>query len=75
MTKPDDIPQDVWDAAGALKSAFHTIGSGNLTEFAARAIMAERERCLSAMTLKAPSILGPNDWPNYVVGPVEIPRR
>lgn len=85
MTKPDDIPQDVWEAA---RQAF--IGMTDLKPealetkrvlrgdfdgmpmlvIAARAIMAERERCLSIMNTKVPGILGPNDWPNYVVGPI-----
>lgn len=46
MSKPDDIPQDVWDAArgvvwsfgGAVLDPFHA-------ERVARAILAERERC------------------------------
>jgi hypothetical protein len=36
--KPDDIPQDVWDAARKL-------GFLRGREIIARAIMAERERC------------------------------
>lgn len=55
MTKPDDIPQDVWDAA---EDAFDTLlcndiqASGTAAQFridsitpVARAILAERERC------------------------------
>lgn len=51
--KPDDIPQDVWDVAEAVRgrvfNAMHD-DDGRLTdndpaEDIARAIMAERERC------------------------------
>ncbi len=39
MSKPEDIPQDVWDAAGEAASGF--FGTG-LTKIIARAIMAAR---------------------------------
>lgn len=43
MSKPEDIPQDVWDAADAVLdgNAWNPIR----TEAIARTIMAERERC------------------------------
>lgn len=41
MSKPDDIPQDVWDRAAMLWGHEARIGI-------ARAIMAERERCAAA---------------------------
>lgn len=48
MTKPDDIPQDVWDAANDMAAEWlmpggegHTMASNDI----ARAIMAEREAC------------------------------
>lgn len=47
MSKPDDIPQDVWGAADVI---FHNVSNENLREAIARAIMAakveEREACL-----------------------------
>jgi hypothetical protein len=51
MTKPDDIPQDVWDKADHLETVIdcpdyvprHTV-------LIARAIMAEREACAQVAT-------------------------
>lgn len=44
MTKPDDIPQDIWDAAiKSVRSAWRR--KSNAAEGCARAIMAEREAC------------------------------
>ena len=47
MTKPDDIPQDVWDYARQLHldEGILTCGKPNVTRLLARAIMAEREAC------------------------------
>lgn len=48
MTKPDDIPQEVWDAAQAALSTMPTYGDPEEQCHAtARAILAERERCAS----------------------------
>lgn len=50
MTKPDDIPQDVWDAAVAVGDLIPN-GDGDAvtvcTGDIARAILAEREACAS----------------------------
>lgn len=55
MSKPDDIPQDVWDVAvGGFcafcpsRTAFDPFNTMLITEGIARAIMTERERCGSA---------------------------
>ena len=50
MGKPDDIPQDIWDAASNAVGAAGVYTSGTLShllllERVARAIIAERERC------------------------------
>lgn len=48
MTKPDDIPQDVWDAANMVSAVWKMPGSDNhlaLTVEIGLAIMAEREAC------------------------------
>lgn len=48
MSKPDDIPQDVWDAASKVATAPRVTGalfSENYVLPVARAILAERERC------------------------------
>ena len=57
MTKPDDIPQDVWEAVGSLMADFQQhqsnvidgtaepYPSGHIPMLMARAIMAEREAC------------------------------
>jgi hypothetical protein len=44
VSRPDDIPQDVWDAAGYSVTAA-PVYTGILHENVARAMMAERERC------------------------------
>ena len=41
MSKPSDIPQDVWGAASAINDILTDAGVAKI----ARAIMAERERC------------------------------
>jgi hypothetical protein len=53
MSKPEDIPQDVWDAAqkteqACMDSTMHTAASEGrhaCETIIARAIMAERDRC------------------------------
>lgn len=53
MTKPDTIPQDIWDVSDALRTRVFNLmhdDDGRLTdndpsELIARAIMAEREAC------------------------------
>lgn len=45
MTKPDDIPQDVWDYAKAVEKASRGLPTAEKVEHHARAIMAEREAC------------------------------
>lgn len=52
MTKPDDIPQDAWDAAReAMNAHYHVTSARNQSEWdayiyvAARAVLVERERC------------------------------
>lgn len=47
MSKPDDIPQDVWKTAGAVLDGY-LYGSMSPDETIARVILAERERCASA---------------------------
>lgn len=46
MTKPDDIPQDVWEAASDAHHELTNSHAANET-IIARTIMAERERCAS----------------------------
>lgn len=44
--KPDDIPQDVWDAASAVYAQLTVdVGEWHDKVHIARAILAERERC------------------------------
>jgi hypothetical protein len=53
VSKPDDVPQDVWDAAVkaelVVEDEFTDLNDWNsrdvATDIIARAIMAERERC------------------------------
>ena len=53
MSRPDDIPQDVWDAANRISEEVGSAILGrkapqedlDLPVIVARAIMAERERC------------------------------
>jgi hypothetical protein len=44
MSKPDDIPQDVWDAARE-RAASIRVFPDEITEIVARSILAERGRC------------------------------
>lgn len=59
MSRPEDIPQDVWSAAvDVTKSQPTSFGWAKITEAVARAIMAEREACANvgfdaAMAAKA----------------------
>lgn len=43
MTKPDDVPQEVWDRAIAIETGYEGGENGRRPVFIARAIMAERE--------------------------------
>lgn len=47
--RPEDIPQDAWDAARAAYAGYGRAGEYDVTlaayELIARAILAERERC------------------------------
>jgi hypothetical protein len=43
MSRPDDIPQDVWDAAGEVSATYLRSGM-NCQEHFARARLAERQR-------------------------------
>lgn len=49
MSKPDGIPQDVWDAAreatGGWMAAGESESNAALVQSVGRAIVAERERC------------------------------
>lgn len=52
MTKPDDIPQDVWDAAQAAMSIKHPPNApwvSMMPTAIAKAIMADRERVALAL--------------------------
>jgi len=54
--KPDDIPQDVWDAASSAFFRMDPEGASEMTnpeEPIARAILAERERCAGIVGLYA----------------------
>lgn len=71
MSKPDDIPQDVWDAAE--KPAFRVkmdAAAGQWWDIhptIARAIMAERERC--ANVAEADNGLAPGGAGKFDFGP------
>lgn len=57
MTKPDDIPQDVWDAANMVSAVWKMPGSDNhlaLTVEIGLAIMAEREACARVAEERSP---------------------
>jgi hypothetical protein len=46
MSKPDDIPQDIWDAASAVVGPPDGLGYAKVfTDRVARAIAAERDGC------------------------------
>ena len=56
MTKPDDIPQDVWETAvgWATAEAQMTAGRPVVAHAVARAIMAEREACARVSEERVP---------------------
>lgn len=45
MSKPDDIPQDVWDSTEGVRISFVNPDPDEVREAVARAVMEERERC------------------------------
>lgn len=47
MSKSDDIPEDVWDKATAQPLVSTGDIDDDISEAIARAIMAERQRCLT----------------------------
>ena len=51
MSKPDDVPKDVWDRAADIDAAIQAYyhGYSSTHELIARAIMAETERCVKAV--------------------------
>lgn len=64
MSRPEDIPEDVWEAACAVERALPGPVRGGIGDLSnevvarpiARAILAERERCLTvAQSLRGPS--------------------
>ncbi len=65
MTRPDDIPADIWDAADALATRVRDaylddddLVLGRPREIAARALIAERERCAAVATGEITTLLG-----------------
>lgn len=66
MTKPDDIPQDVWERAKMLVISVDGMPSdGNIYNIAKGAIMAEREACADiADTYSASTRSGPTTATN-----------
>ena len=44
MTKPEDIPQDIWKTVGGDVTRVGSLAY-DICQFMARSIMAERERC------------------------------
>lgn len=70
MSKPDDIPQDVWDVAWEVDVeadfTFDGQTSGSAERLAtaeniARAILAERERCAAFMDRRADELEASSD--------------
>jgi hypothetical protein len=67
MTKPDDIPQDIWGKADAVGEAIHgrhergwvawplitDSGTDGPQKIVARALLAERERCAKTVEARA----------------------
>jgi hypothetical protein len=45
MSRPEDIPQDVWDYAEAVERVWRDLPPREAIEHHARAILAERKRC------------------------------
>jgi hypothetical protein len=62
IAKPDDIPQDAWDAA---RDAGQWIDFDMQVEATARAILAERERCA-----KVPALSGEETFADLVIAAI-----
>lgn len=49
MTKPDWCPEDIWEQTDKIRNGpFHWKGPEEVAVIVARAILAERERCVKA---------------------------
>jgi hypothetical protein len=62
MVRPDGIPEDIWKASQFIMGWEHRLMPDNarhLTEEVARAILAERDRCVSV----AENFRDPNPFP------------
>lgn len=65
MSKPSDIPQDIWDAAKAVLAQLDGTtpdrvgGQVGSLSIVARAILAERERCAKVCEAAAEQFLSP----------------
>jgi hypothetical protein len=59
MTRPNDIPDDIWDAARKALSLNFTVPIGGIKvcSAAARAILAERERCARIINAECARVL------------------
>lgn len=58
MTRPEDIPEELWEARSTLDIACLPVGG---RELVCRAIMAERERCAKIADLYAVGLPGAAD--------------
>lgn len=72
MQKPDDIPEDVWEAAQGVFNRVDPEGAmlRNPMLEIARAILAERERCVAIINMQDPQIL---TWPRQFAFRSEVP--
>lgn len=68
MTKPEDIPQDIWDAADECGIWNVVVPSEPLKEVVARSLLAERDRCAlkgRSAVMKFRARVGGKYYPGY----------
>jgi hypothetical protein len=66
MSKPDDIPQDVWETADACFEQGTVLGQRAQVTIA-RAILAERERCAAIIDAECARVLGRQNGRDHAV--------
>lgn len=64
VSKPEDVPQDVWDAVSAINDILLPSGVAKI----ARLVMAERERCAKVCENQAQQFLSPQYSFNQPLG-------
>lgn len=76
MTKPQDIPQDVWDRAIAIETGYEGGANGRRPIFIARAILSaveeERKQCAQMASDKAAEYRNVGEEDADFCGPIAV---